>query len=127
MIEEHVTFIYATDLETSHRFYHDLLGLPLALDQGACRIYRVTSTSYVGVCDHRDPSPAGVILTFVTDQVDAWHERLTEGGARVKGQPTYSERFDVYQFFAEDPDGYVIEIQRFGAPGSDSPLLGSGD
>lgn len=125
MISEQVTFIYATDLDESHRFYHDLLGLPLALDQGACRIYRVTSTSYVGVCDHRDPSPGGVILTFVTDQVDEWYERLVAGGASVDGPPAYSERFDVYQFFARDPDGYVIEVQRFGAPGTSSPLLGT--
>jgi predicted enzyme related to lactoylglutathione lyase len=123
MIGQQVTFIYVTDLEATHRFYHAVMGFSLALDQGECRIYRVTDTAYVGVCSHRDPSPQGMILTFVTDRVDEWHRRLVEAGAAVDGPPSYSERFDVYQFFAKDPDGYVIEVQSFGAPGTGSGLL----
>jgi len=33
-----VTFCYTADFESSTHFYEELLGLPLALDQGACRI-----------------------------------------------------------------------------------------
>jgi catechol 2,3-dioxygenase-like lactoylglutathione lyase family enzyme len=126
VIGEHITFIYVANLEASHRFYHGVLGLPLALDQGACRIYRVTATSYLGVCDHREPSPEGVIVTFVTDDVEGWHARLAAAGAPIQDPPTYNARFDVYQFFARDPDGHLIEIQRFGAPGAGSPFLGPG-
>ena len=122
-IAEQVTFIYATDLEASHRFYHEVLGLTLVLDQGACRIYRVTAAAYVGLCDHRESSPAGVILTLVTDDVDAWYRRLEAAGIEIEAPPSYSERFDVYQFFARDPDGHLVEIQRFGAPGSGAPTL----
>ena len=37
--DQHVTFLYAEDPEPSWRFYEEVLGLPLAQDQGSCRIY----------------------------------------------------------------------------------------
>lgn len=122
---EQVTFVYATDLEASHHFYHEVLGLPLVLDQGACRIYGVTPSAYLGVCDHRAPDPSGVIVTLVTEDVDAWHRHLAAAGVPIDAPPSYSDRFDVYQFFARDPDGYLVEVQRFGAPGSGPGTLGS--
>ena len=36
-----VTFCYGTEFDAAVHFYEELLGLDLALDQGACRIYRV--------------------------------------------------------------------------------------
>lgn len=118
MIGEQITFIYVADLDVSARFYEGALGLEMVLDQGACRIYRTAASAYLGVCDHRPPSPTGVIVTLVTDDVDAWHGRLADTGFTPDAPPTYSERFDVYQFFVRDPDGYLVEFQRFGRPGA---------
>ena len=39
MFDQLVTFLYTRDLEQSAVFYGETLGLPLVLDQGACRIY----------------------------------------------------------------------------------------
>jgi hypothetical protein len=49
-----------------------VLGLPLALDQGDCRIYRVGESSFLGFCQRAEApqQPSGVILTLVTDEVD---------------------------------------------------------
>ena len=113
-IVEMVTFLYSADLERSHRFYAEVLGIEMVLDQGVCRIYRVTGTSYVGLCSHRDPEPAGIIVTLVSDDVDGWYERLVAAGVETDGPPRHNERFDIYQFFATDPDGHTIEFQRFG-------------
>jgi hypothetical protein len=30
--------------------------------------------------------------------------------------PTYNERYQIYHLFARDPNGYLIEIQRFEDP-----------
>ena len=54
-----------------------------------------------------------MVLTFVTDHVDDWYERLKAGGAALEGPPEKSEKFQVYCFFAHDPEGYRIEFQRF--------------
>lgn len=108
-----VTFLYTGDLDAAARFAEDDLGLPLVLDQGACRIYRVARSAYVGWCRRDDPSTGDVIVTLVTDDVDAMHERLVARGAAIEEPPTFNERFGIYHFFVRDPAGHRIEIQRF--------------
>jgi len=115
VIDELVTFVYSSDLDRSHRFYRGILGLEMVLDQGACRIYRVSSSGYVGVCNHREPEPAGVVVTIVSEDVDGWHATLTGAGISTDGPPRHNDRFDIYHFFATDPDGHHIEFQRFGS------------
>ena len=47
---QQVTFLHTVDLDATAHFYESMLGLPLALDQGVCRIYRVAAGAYVGFC-----------------------------------------------------------------------------
>lgn len=110
-----ITFLYVADLERAAAFYGGVLGLELARDQGACRIYQVAGHGYLGVCGHRPPEPGGVIVTLVSDDVDGWAERLTTAGYQVDG-PDHNERFALYHLFVRDPDGHLVEIQRFDDP-----------
>lgn len=112
--EQHITFLSVADLDRAAHFYGGVLGLPLALDQGDCRIYTVSASAFVGVCLRPDAvSPDGVIVTLVTDDVDGWHERLVAAGVPCDRAPNHNERYRLYQAFYRDPDGYLIEIQRF--------------
>ena len=113
--DSQVTFLYVGDLARSAEFYGGVLGLDLARDQGACHIYRVTATAYLGLCDHRDPDPGGMIITLVADDVDGWAQRLAAAGHEVDG-PHENERFELYHLFVWDPDGHLVEIQRFRDP-----------
>ncbi len=108
-----ITFIYSADLGRSHEFYADKLGLTMTLDQGACRIYRVSDSSSIGVCTHHEPQPQGTILTLVTDDVDGWYQELLQAGVTIEQPPQSNEQFHIYHFVAEDPDGHQVEIQRF--------------
>jgi catechol 2,3-dioxygenase-like lactoylglutathione lyase family enzyme len=110
-----ITFLSVADLARSADFYGGVLGLELARDQGACLIYRVAGDGYLGLCDHLAPVPGGVIVTLVTDDVDGWAERLTAAGHEVEG-PAGNERFALYHLFVRDPDGHLVEIQRFDEP-----------
>jgi catechol 2,3-dioxygenase-like lactoylglutathione lyase family enzyme len=111
---EQITFVFVSDLDRSHAFYCEVLGLPLALDQGSCRIYRITGTAYLGVCARpEEVSPGGIILTLITDEVDRWHERLVAASVPVIRGPGYSEQYRVYHAFYQDPDGYLVETQQF--------------
>lgn len=92
-----------------------MLRLDLARDQGACHICRVTANSYLGLCDHRAPDPGGTIITLVSDDVDGWAERLAAAGYEVDG-PHENERFELSHLFVSDPDGHLVEIQRFDTP-----------
>lgn len=115
--DQQITFLFVGDLRRSSAFYGDALGLELVRDQGDCRIYRVTATAYLGVCKRPDRAdPGGLIVTLVADDVDAWHERLTEAGAEVVSPPEHSERYGIHHAFYRDPDGHLFEIQRFDDP-----------
>ena len=113
-IDAQITFCYTRDLPDTARFYEDVVGLPLVLDQGGCRIYRTAAGAYLGFCGRVDAeSPAGVILTLVTDDVDAWHAQLEDRGVQFEKAPAHNAEYGIYHCFFRDPNGYLIEIQRF--------------
>jgi catechol 2,3-dioxygenase-like lactoylglutathione lyase family enzyme len=50
LIEQQVTFLHARDLAETAVFYETILGMPLVLDQGSCRIYASGGDAYLGFC-----------------------------------------------------------------------------
>ena len=114
-VHQQVTFLYTDDLEKSSAFYRDILELEFALDQGSCHIYKLSPTSFIGVCSlaDRPTSPVGVTLSLVVEDVDAFHRALVGKGVSFERAPAYSEQFDVYSCLFFDPNGYRIEIQEF--------------
>ena len=117
-ITHNITFTYTTDLPAASQFFKDVLELEFAVDQGACHIFKLTETSFIGVCDlpDRPSEQAGVTLTIVSDDVDGWHEFLRSKGVEFVRDPDHSDRFGVYSSLFLSPDGYRIEIQRFDDP-----------
>ncbi len=112
--DQQITFLYTGDLASTARFYEETLGLPLALDQGDCRIYRVSRDGLLGFCRRAGGAqPAGIILTLVTQDVDGWHTRLVERGVEFDSPPAFNPRYGIYHCFLRDPNGYLLEIQRF--------------
>lgn len=113
MIDAAITFLRVADLERSHRFYAEGLGLTLVLDQGGCRIYRLSPDGFLGVCERDDAGSTGVIVTLVTDDVAGWYDRFVAAGAEVDGPPRDNADYRIHHFFAADPDGHALEVQRF--------------
>jgi catechol 2,3-dioxygenase-like lactoylglutathione lyase family enzyme len=112
-----ITFCYTRDLVRTAGFYEGTLGLPLVLDQGGCRIYRAARGAYLGFCGRPEAEkPSGVILTFVTDDVDGWRDRLAEKGVVFEKEPAANSEYGIYHCFFRDPNGYLLEIQRFDDP-----------
>lgn len=118
-IEQQIVFFYTHDLAQTADFYEQVIGLRLARDQGTCRIYHTSGNSYVGFCqrDNMPPLPQGerpiVLFTLVTDAVDEWYEALKAKGVDFESPPTANARYGIYHSFLRDPNGYLIEIQRF--------------
>lgn len=115
VIEQQVTFLAAGNLRATAAFYEQLLGLPLVLDQGVCRIYQVAGGAFLGFCEHLPAADgeAPLILTLVSPDVDGWYQYLVGRGAEVAQRPVLNETYNIYHFFVRDPDGYLVEIQRF--------------
>ncbi|WP_353894033.1 VOC family protein [Proteinivorax hydrogeniformans] len=109
-----VAFYGTDDLEKTHKFYHELLGLNLYKDQGLCKIYSVREGGKIGFCSHlevltKEKSP---IITLLTDDVDKVYKSLINSGLDVP-KPKVNPKFNIYHFFTKDPNGYSLEIQKF--------------
>lgn len=112
-----ITFLPVTDLAASRTFYEEVLRLDVATDQGSCVIFSTGSGGYLGVCERDGASPAaGVIITLVDDDVDGWADKLGRARAPIVSGPEHSETYGIYHVFFHDPDGHLLEIQRFDDP-----------
>ena len=114
-IDQQVTFLYTRDLGKTADFYEEILGLPLVLDQGSCRIYRVSGDGFLGFCRREEApeKPQGVIVTLVTAAVDEWHRYLSDKGVKFEKPPALNPDYNIYHCFLRDPNGYLLEIQQF--------------
>ena len=117
-ILQQITFLDTRDLARTADFYERVLGLRLARDQGTCRIYHVGGDAYVGFCQRDDAQaePRGPTLTLVTEHVDAWCRHLATHGVELVKAPADNPPYRIYNAFVRDPNGYLIEIQRFWEP-----------
>ena len=114
--EQSISFFHTQDLEATTTFYEQL-GLPLKLDQGLCRIFQISSDGYVGFCTHQKPTVAeGVIITLVTSHVEDVCAQLKDKGVLFEQEPQSNEKFQITHAFLKDPNGYLVEIQRFDDP-----------
>jgi catechol 2,3-dioxygenase-like lactoylglutathione lyase family enzyme len=113
--DSQIIFVPVADLARSAQFYETVLLLKPTLDQHGIKIYQVVERSFLGFCQNEAPLAADdrLIFTFVTERVDEWHTRLLAQGVPTDGPPRTNERYQIYHFFARDPDGYRIEVQRF--------------
>jgi lactoylglutathione lyase len=118
-----ITFFYYRDLPAAMRFYEDVLGLPLAIDQGWCKIYRICPGAHVGLVDeargmNKWAAVKPVQLCIRVPDVDGRY-----GYARAAGLANLSDLFvndelGIRAFVFRDPEGYQIEIQSATRPGA---------
>ena len=122
-IDQQVTFLYTRDLQTTAHFYEKILGLELVLDQGSCRVYRISRDGFLGFChsDDAPEQPKGIIFTIATRQVDEWYRYLSRQGIAFEKPPARNPTYNIYHCFVRDPNGYLLEIQQFLDPAWPSP------
>ncbi len=117
-LQANITFLYYRDIPRAQRFYEDVLGLTLTVDQGYSKIYRVSATSYVGLVDqaqglHRASPQKPVTLSFVTAEVDQWYAYLRGRGVEMVHELANGTRQPTRGFVAKDPEGYFLEFETF--------------
>ena len=116
-IESQITFLATTALAATADFYERVLGLELVLDQGTCRIYSSCAGGFIGFCEGKGtPKSDAIILTLVSEDVDGWYEELRNQGIKFEKAPASNPEYKIYHCMLRDPNGYLIEIQRFEDP-----------
>jgi len=107
-----LVFFRTADRERVVAFYTDRLGFEEWLEQdGGCTILR-RANLLVGFCDADQSETGGIVTVAVEDRgaVDALYAELDDV---ARGEPVENAAFDIYQFFAKDPDGRTVEVQTF--------------
>lgn len=113
-IDANITFLKTRDLDLTTEYYTQLLGLPLILDQGKCKIFQTGVSAYLGFClTDGQTGSSEVIITFVVADVDAACSQLEKAGIQIEVRPSHNPQYNIYQLFFRDPNGYLIEIQHF--------------
>jgi lactoylglutathione lyase len=117
-IEGLITFLYYKDLPKVARFYEDVLGLKMVKDQGFAKIYEVSGQAFLGIVDetkgyHKSNPIKPVEITMVVSDVGAWYDRIRSKGVETINEPHHIEAVNIRAFLLQDPEGYVIEIQKF--------------
>jgi len=114
-----VFWLYYNDLEPLQRFYEELLGVDLLVDQGWAKVYEASRSGFIGLVDgahglHSATDEKGVTISLFTTDVDAWFERVKElGNVELRTQEITDESERVRVFVGYDPDGYFLEWDTF--------------
>jgi catechol 2,3-dioxygenase-like lactoylglutathione lyase family enzyme len=110
-----IHFYKVDDLKKTREFYQDVLGCSLYKDQGSCLIYDVKGLGKIGFCTHHPTQKNdATCITFVyetKEEVDAMYALLKNYTALE--HPHENTQFQIYQFFAKDPNGLTLEFQVF--------------
>ncbi len=113
-------------LQQLKRFYIERIGCRVWLEQAACVILQHGNLLF-GLCQRDEPDPGGLVTFFyeTSEEVDRIHEALKNFADTT---PSKNEKYDIYQFFARDPEGRRLEFQHFQHPvdkylGGDELLL----
>ena len=112
-----ITWLYYRDLPRAQKFYEDIMGLKMEVDQGWSVIYKIVDGAYVGLVNgthgyHKANNIKPVILCLNVEDADAWHKKLVYNGLEIETLPQESERLKVKVFMFKDIEGYTIEIQE---------------
>ncbi|MEW6412122.1 MAG: nitroreductase family protein [Candidatus Zixiibacteriota bacterium] len=109
-----ILFLKTKDLGPLKDFYTDKIGCEIWQDQNDCIIFR-HGNFLLGFCE-RDKIENEAMLTFFyesKDEVDRMYSVLKDTAII---EPKENEKYNIYQFFAKDPDGRTIECQYFNDP-----------
>ncbi|MFC7227009.1 VOC family protein [Salinirubellus salinus] len=111
MDEGGIVFFRTGALDAVVDFYTKRVGATVWREQPDCTILEYDGFHF-GFCDRADPETDGILTFVVPDRggVDAAHERLA---AAARETPHLNETYGIYQFFADDPEGRVVEFQCF--------------
>jgi len=118
-----ITFFYYRDLPAAMRFYEDILGLSLAIDQGWCKIYEICPGAHVGLVDeakgmNKWQAAKPVQLCIRVPDVDAWYAFANEVELNGLSELFINDQLGIRAFVFNDPEGYQIEIQTATRPGA---------
>jgi len=127
-IQANNALYYYHDLARATRFYQEVLGFELAEDYGFGKLFQIASSSFLMLIDgrigrHSAAEPKTVTTAFITDELADWYAYLTAQGVSMRWafNPKPDQPHD--GFVAIDPEGYLLEFERFNPHPENATLM----
>jgi len=112
-----VIFFKTNDLGLIKEFYTKDIGCELWMEQADCLILKA-GDQLIGFCDRGEVDSAGMI-TFFFDTKDEVDKAYLKYKDLASEPPVDNVKYNIYQFFAKDPEGRILEFQHFNDPVTD--------
>lgn len=118
-----ILFIYFRDLPKAMKFYEDVMGFKLTIDQGWTKIYQTSDSGMVGLVDgnrgfHKANDIKPLIQCYRVPDAEEWYKFILDKGIKPIHELKESEELGIKAFLIEDPEGHTIEIQSVIRPGA---------
>lgn len=106
-----IVFFRTMMLQEIVEFYVSEIGMHVWLEQEDCVILS-HGNLLLGFCHRETPEVDGMITFFypTKEDVDSMYDMLSH---IATSQPTMNEKYQIYQFFAQDTEGRALEFQAF--------------
>ena len=123
-----VVWFYYKDMAGIQRFYEEVMGFDMIVDQGWTKIYRIGPNGYFGIVDetrgmHNFTEDKGVTLSFITADIDGWFDYLSANAAVEMRHDEVQSDLRYRAFVAYDPEGYYLEWDVFTDVAENQALL----
>ena len=117
-VKANILWLYYNDLAEAQRFYENIMGQKLLVDQGFAKVYTSSPTGFIGLVDqaqglHRFTDEKAVNVSFITPDVDGWYDYLTKKGLSMREPLEDAEEGLVRAFVTYDIAGYFLEFDWF--------------
>lgn len=111
-------FLYYQNLSAATKFYEEILGLEKVAEYDNASIMRMSADSYLILVDaakgmHSTQEAKSVALALLTDDLQAWYDHFKKNNVKIKYTLKEKEGSAHDGFVAIDPEGYLLEIERF--------------
>ncbi|MBN1232619.1 MAG: nitroreductase family protein [Candidatus Coatesbacteria bacterium] len=108
-----IVFLKTKNLNMIRDFYLSI-GMKVWLKQAECTILK-HGNMLLGFCERDEIDKQGIITFFYDEQtqVDSLYEKYKTIST---SSPKINEKYNIYNFFAQDPEGRTIEFQTFLSP-----------
>ncbi len=107
-----IVFLKTNDLKKMKEFYTDVIGATIWIDQQDCVIFKHDNFLF-GLCKREGDVGAGWLMTFFYQtiaEVDVMYDKVK---AQAVSKPSKNDKYQIYQFYAKDPEGRDLEFQAF--------------
>ncbi|MCD4658358.1 MAG: nitroreductase family protein [Planctomycetes bacterium] len=109
-----IIFLKSANINSTIDFYKNRIGMQLWLNQAHCTILK-HGNLLLGFCEGSTSEIQGCYTFFYQSQaeIDQKHKDFADC---AESEPKLNTEYNIYHFFARDPEGRLVEFQQFVEP-----------